>query len=531
MAALNQENVEEANSEREHLLQKQLQQEKQYTYKLFKFRLPLINDKGALFLIVWNAFLSLAFFSCATGLHAWETVTVIEYGASLAAFPFVGFIADCYIGRFKVLKVAQYLLLLAITLKILGKLVICNDYLSYAAVAFLGLAGTGYISTMLQFTLDQLIGASGEQLTFAIYWLIWGGLTTAVTTSVFYFFDSQLSQYLLHGLSAVSVLVAVIMMECCSHWLMKEPQLSNPFKHIAKVLNYARKHKYPQSRSAFTYWEEDYPSRIDLGKDKYGGPFTVEEVEDVKTILRLIPFIMCVSMYMFATQSRSHEESFEQSSTITWLTHSSFSNCIYLIGFLSMFGFPAYQFIIYPIFYNYTPGILRRIGMAMCFMLLSLASSSVLQVTHANNTCMTINDTIIDPVNSYWQMVPNLSYALSFVIYLYSFMEFVMCQSPFQVKVIVSGILFACTGFFSVVGYFVNKLIQENPAKRFPGCAFYQYVINLAILLSVLFVYILAAKRYKFRKRNDIVPFQMFAENYFEKNNERERKHVKQTGG
>ena len=59
------------------------------------------------------------------------------------------------------------------------------------------------------------------------------------------------------------------MMECCRHWMMKEPQLSNPLKHIAKVLNYAKKHKYPQRRSAFTYWEEDYPSRIDLGKDKY----------------------------------------------------------------------------------------------------------------------------------------------------------------------------------------------------------------------------------------------------------------------
>ena len=64
---------------------------------------------------------------------------------------------------------------------------------------------------------------------------------------------------------------------------MKKPLLSNPIKHIAKVLNYARKHKYPERRSALTYWEDDYPSRIDLGKDKYGGPFTIEEVEDVKT--------------------------------------------------------------------------------------------------------------------------------------------------------------------------------------------------------------------------------------------------------
>ena len=29
----------------------------------------------------------------------------------------------------------------------------------------------------------------------------------------------------------------------------------------------------PERRSAFTYWEEDIPRRIDLGKSKYGGPF------------------------------------------------------------------------------------------------------------------------------------------------------------------------------------------------------------------------------------------------------------------
>ena len=30
----------------------------------------------------------------------------------------------------------------------------------------------------------------------------------------------------------------------CQHWLDKTPQITNPIKHIAKVLNYARKNKY-----------------------------------------------------------------------------------------------------------------------------------------------------------------------------------------------------------------------------------------------------------------------------------------------
>ena len=68
-------------------------------------------------------------------------------------------------------------------------------------------------------------------------------------------------------------------------WLIIEP---NPPTTIYQVLKFAAKHKAPLNRSALTYWEEDIPSRMDLGKLRYGGPFTTEQVEDVKSILRLL---------------------------------------------------------------------------------------------------------------------------------------------------------------------------------------------------------------------------------------------------
>ena len=43
--------------------------------------------------------------------------------------------------------------------------------------------------------------------------------------------------------------------------------------------------------SAFTYCEDELPSRLDLGKHKYGGPFTTEQVEDVKTFLWLVMIV------------------------------------------------------------------------------------------------------------------------------------------------------------------------------------------------------------------------------------------------
>ena len=67
-----------------------------------------------------------------------------------------------------------------------------------------------------------------------------------------------------------------------------EPKSPQSLNIIYQVLKFAFKHKAPLNRSAFTYWEEDIPSRLDLGKSKYGGPFTTEQFEDVKTVLKIL---------------------------------------------------------------------------------------------------------------------------------------------------------------------------------------------------------------------------------------------------
>ena len=78
----------------------------------------------------------------------------------------------------------------------------------------------------------------------------------------------------------------------CYKWLDTCDKTGNPIKLIFGVLNYARKNKYPRLRSAFTYIDEEQPSRLDFGKHKFGGPFTEEEVEDVKTIFQFISLLV-----------------------------------------------------------------------------------------------------------------------------------------------------------------------------------------------------------------------------------------------
>ncbi len=62
----------------------------------------------------------------------------------------------------------------------------------------------------------------------------------------------------------------------------------NPYKFLYCVIKFTVKHKKPIKRSAFTYCDEEIPSRIDYGKMRYGGPFTTEQVEDVKVVVKYI---------------------------------------------------------------------------------------------------------------------------------------------------------------------------------------------------------------------------------------------------
>ena len=68
--------------------------------------------------------------------------------------------------------------------------------------------------------------------------------------------------YVVSGIAVSAVLITNYLFK---HWLDTTSDIVNPVKVIGQVLKYARKNKYPRNLSALTYWEEDYPSRLDLG--------------------------------------------------------------------------------------------------------------------------------------------------------------------------------------------------------------------------------------------------------------------------
>ncbi len=155
-------------------------------------------------------------------------------------------------------------------------------------------------------------------------------------------------------------------------WLIIEPNPPKSFKMIYQVLKFAAKHKAPLNRSALTYWEEDIPSRMDLRKSKYGGPFTTEEVEDVKSILQMFAISLPLWLISFAL-------AFNPDSVVP-LAFQNLTNCTsdLLFSFMysnywwSMISTLVTEFIFYPLFRDRFPSILKRIGIAS-FLSLSLS--------------------------------------------------------------------------------------------------------------------------------------------------------------
>ena len=140
-----------------------------------QYRLPKIKEKGAIVVIACNVLLASAFFVQIQRNYSMSTTFSIAISLiSIIVFPIAGIVADTCVGRFKVIQASVALLIASSLLNVL--LALLQDYLSSTTVtAFVLLnevicctGGGYYIVCILPFIGDQLIGASGEQLSFAM---------------------------------------------------------------------------------------------------------------------------------------------------------------------------------------------------------------------------------------------------------------------------------------------------------------------------------------------------------------------------
>lgn len=261
------------------------------------YRMRKIKNKGAILIIVWcylvtSTFLLLKYVGSSQYNDAIFYSTQAVIGLTL---PLLGWLSDVRFGRYMVISCSLWILWISSVLYTVASVLeelVQFKYANIAALVLLITLGVGYggfQANIVQFGTDQLTDASAMEIKAFVAWCAW----TIASSELVMHFILTCVQYKLVAplLVCCNLSIALILNICLKTLLIKEPTMQNPFKHVFKVVKYTIKHKHPRQRSAFTYCEDAIPSRIDLGKIKYGGPFTTEQVEDVKTFFRIISAI------------------------------------------------------------------------------------------------------------------------------------------------------------------------------------------------------------------------------------------------
>ena len=376
----------------------------------------------------------------------------------------------------------------------------------------------GYFATAIPLGIDQINGGSNANISAFLQWYYWancsGVAISAIIASVFYKYTSFLTSEARMILSLVPVLllsVGLILDFCFHHKLVKEPVTVNPVSHIFKVLKYAAKHKYPVQRSAFTYCENEQPTRLDYGKSKYGGPFTTEQVEDVKTFWRILLVILVISMLSIPLTAPG-------SITLTNF-QAPFCNAIQPRSII-MYCIPLYELLIYPCLRNRSPSILKSVGIGAAAVILTSLYGVIAEimrqvVTHGSIECM-----LTHTVPNENEIIPiNILVGLTYIILFISTIEFICAQAPYNMNGMLVGMSLTIICLFVTLGVLLpftwsSKWFDILDTSTC-GIWFYLTTLVLAVVSSALLG--LVIRWYKARERDEIPSSQNLVEEVYHK--------------
>ena len=334
------------------------------------YQMRRLKNKGAILILIWSFLLMWAYYYIKTSIiiesYCKLCLYVIQIPIALV-LPFAGWLADVRFGRFRVIYWSVWTMWISALLLTVSSIVTqlvesyknSQQYVQVALLAFLSIGYAGHQANIIQFGVDQLIDASTTEIISFIYWYTWVIASSGV---VRWLITCTCTQYncklVVSLLMCMSINIVLCLMFLYKNSFIKEPVTQNPFKLIYKVIKYAIKNRRPRLRSAFTYCEDELPSRIDFGMSKYGGPFTTEQVEDVKTFFRMISIVLITSAAFGLTDEPSFSARFRKR-----VTEKTPRECSYTLILVHNFYITGALLIllnetfIYPLFHRCLPSI------------------------------------------------------------------------------------------------------------------------------------------------------------------------------
>ena len=531
-----------------------------------------VSNKAALLILLWSfvvGLLNATLLNPEMYLRMFvSSFSLIPYGVIVVFtcfFPLAGILADIKFGRYKTVVTSIFIVLLTVSLGILVTTltftaaagIMLPDNLEILMIVSCAIGGiltialyvglVGFTANVVQFGIDQLHDSPGEDNTLFIHWYVWTyyasflvvqfdwnlGLPTNDYSPVYHIIG-----FCLLALIPVVVVIVLTITLCLvrrrRRWFLIEPGRLNPYKLVYRVTKFARQHKIPVQRSAFTFCEDELPSGLDLGKEKYGGCFTTEQVEDVKAfygILKVLFSFGIVFFMDFAADSILPLFALHITPVIGLSREESLVELLLLntglpSPLLIVICIPLYLCLLRPFISQYVPGMMKRMGLGMFLVLLSLLASFFMDTAahlkghhEYNNTkssyCMFDYEVNYpSPQTPALLLIQLTLSALSHMLIYTAMFEFICSQSPHSMKGLLIGVLYAIRGLYQLVATLLVLPFTLTTINLI-SCGFWYYFMNIVIGVVALLVYTCVAKSYRYRERDEFCNIHQYAENYY----------------
>ena len=564
-----------------------------------RFCLP---SKAAILMLFWTAVVGIIYytviamivaivgFNSESSKHSISSGVILVYAllAFIAmTYPLSGLIADVCCGRLKAVGISLFFLLaftvISCLLEIFDSVYVTklheipeSDYslkdynykniitIVIGFIAFLlfiiGLAG--YQANFLQLGLDQLFEAPSQYLRLFILYTAWifdcGSLPFTLTLPLLLCSDqlNYVPIYLIvviPSFLSVTLTILLIISRWKRHWFYIEPGHKNPYKTVFNVIKFAKNHKHPLRRSAFTYCDDYVPSRIDFAKQRFGGPFTTEQVENVKTFLRIIIVLLATGpLFVLEVPASLFIFPLFGLHSLKYHKHIGKEYCTeghVIVGtgslmnlFSTLVVFPVYIWVNTFMLCRKAHGFFKRVIIGAVISLLGVTSLVITDVVGhsleadniSNGTqCMfqvyRIHGIIYYPaLNLHWSVLipPSLLLGVGPLLVITASLEFISAQSPQPMKGFLIGIYFAIRGFFQFLNSTVifafslkqpwasGEILEHPPVTN---CGFTYFLFTTVTGLIGLLLFSVTAKKYKYRERDEGLFQQQVVEDIYER--------------
>ena len=480
------------------------------------------------------------------------TVQLVVQFVSHLFIPLAGWLSDVKIGRRTAIMISLWTGWTGTLLQTLSEcfqshscstIELIGKYgLSSLALVFLIPSFTIYYATALAYGMDLLINCSTAKHRSFIYWYAWMFFLSGNSFSITDFLSEL--EYSNSRLS-ISFLACVFFTFSLSFNFLitfEQNTVSNPYTKMYDILKSVlckNKQSAGGYQSALTYWEDSRPSKLDLTKTKYGGLYSHEDVENVKTFFRILLILLVllpfwISLDPVTNRITSLVPQFGKgSSDIDGLAPF----IIFFVGdSIILLAIPLLEFFIIPIFPKaeyFLMSSLKGLGLSQLLLNVAIVLTFVIDITGHLITAEHVNCFAVwvpGDINfnlSYWiLLIPSVVGGIADNIAFVCVFEFICSQSPHEMNGMLIGVFWVIRSFSISINSTLSFTLKNwNPIAIDAGlfsCTLWFLIILEVVSLVGLTLYIPVACWYTKRVRTDELTLRTAVEDHFEQQLSRE---------